>query len=188
MIVGCPNKMNFETMRENAMKYWRGGNNPSVKQKLSQVMKTMNKEERNNSVIPLSAWLWRFIPHLFCTPQHILEKEGKKDRQIFDAKYRHHTEPIAVNMMTTTPEGTEIPCKFGNVLIRLLTRIWNLRITYPLKDIILHANNVKSFFRQLKHHPDVMGAFSYILGDYLFLQCGLTFGSDFSPSSWEVVR
>ena len=33
-----------------------------------------------------------------------------------------------------------------------------------------------------------MGAFSYILGNYLFLQCGLTFGSDFSPANWEVVR
>ena len=33
-----------------------------------------------------------------------------------------------------------------------------------------------------------MGAFSYILGDFLFLQCGLTFGSDFSPANWEVVR
>jgi len=33
-----------------------------------------------------------------------------------------------------------------------------------------------------------MGDFSYILGGFLFLQCGLTFGSDFSPANWEVVR
>lgn len=77
---------------------------------------------------------------------------------------------------------------FGSVLSNLLQCIWNLRITYPDRDIVIHANDVKSCFRQLKHHPDVMGAFSYILGDYLFLQCGLTFGSDFSPASWEVVR
>ncbi|KAL7533320.1 hypothetical protein ACHAWF_004453 [Thalassiosira exigua] len=90
--------------------------------------------------------------------------------------------------MTSTSEGAELDCEFGDVLIRLLTRIWNLHVTYPLRDIVNHANDVKSCFRQLKHHPDVMGAFSYILGHYLFLQCGLCFGADFSPASWEVIR
>jgi hypothetical protein len=40
----------------------------------------------------------------------------------------------------------------------------------------------------MKHHPDVMGAFSFIIADLLYLSCGLTFGSDFSPSTWEVPR
>ena len=33
-----------------------------------------------------------------------------------------------------------------------------------------------------------MGAFAYIVNKVLLLQCGLMFGSDFSPASWEVVR
>ena len=33
-----------------------------------------------------------------------------------------------------------------------------------------------------------MGVFSYIISSTLFLQCALTFGSDFSPASWEVLR
>ena len=33
-----------------------------------------------------------------------------------------------------------------------------------------------------------MGAFSYILGEFLFLQCGLAFSALFSPASWEVLR
>ena len=45
-------------------------------------MSTINKEERNNYVIHLPHWLWRFVPHIFFTPQHILEKPGRKDRQI----------------------------------------------------------------------------------------------------------
>lgn len=188
MTVGSPNTFNVETTRDNALRYWRGGNNPSIKRKLGPVMKTMNKEERNNFVIPLPLWLWRFIPHLFFTPQHILEKLNKKDRQIFDAAYRHCPECIPINMMTPDAKKTELRCEFGDVKLRVLIRIWNLRITYPKLDIALHANDVKSCFRQLKHHPDVMGAFSYILGEYLFLQCALAFGSDFSPASWEVVR
>ena len=61
MTVGCPNEMVAESTRANAMKYFRGGNNPSVAKKLGQVMVTMNKEERNNFVIPLPMWLWRFL-------------------------------------------------------------------------------------------------------------------------------
>lgn len=188
MTIGCPAKMVAETSRDNVMTYFRGGNNPSIKKSLPRVMDTMNKEERNNFVIPIPSWIARFVPHLFFTPQHLLEKENKKARQIFDAKYRYNAESKSVNMFTSTAEGTELQCDFGDTLLRLLTRIWNLRITYPNKDIVLHANDVKSCFRQLKHHPDVMGAFSYIIDEYLFLQCSLTFGSDFSPANWEVVR
>ena len=72
--------------------------------------------------------------------------------------------------------------------MRILIRIWRLRITYPLRDIILHANDVKSCFRQIKHHPDVMGAFSYVIAETLYLSCGLTMGSDFSPAVWEICR
>ena len=52
----------------------------------------------------------------------------------------------------------------------------------------MHANDVKSCFHQLKHHPDVMGAFSYVVLDIHFLSCGLTMGADFSPQTWEVPR
>jgi hypothetical protein len=188
MTVGCPNYFNYESSRANSVKYWRAGNNKSIAQNLDKVITTMCKEERNNYVIPLPGWMWRYVPNLHFTPQHLLIKPKKKDRQIFDASFRHDATSIPVNMMTSTDEGTELDCDFGSVLSNLLQRIWNLRITYPDRDIVIHANDVKSCFRQLKHHPDVMGAFSYILGDYLFLQCGLTFGSDFSPASWEVIR
>ena len=95
---------------------------------------------------------------------------------------------IPVNHMTSTKQGTELDCTFGTVMTNFLTHIWNLRITFPDRDIAIHANNVKSCFRQLKHHPDVMGAFSFVIDTILFLQCGLTFGSDFSPANWEPIR
>ncbi|KAL7523311.1 hypothetical protein ACHAXR_000887, partial [Thalassiosira sp. AJA248-18] len=91
-------------------------------------------------------------------------------------------------MMTSTRHGVELRCDYGKVLEKVLIRIWRLRIQYPLRDIILHANDVKSCFRQIKHHPDVMGAFSYIIAETLYLSCGLTMGSDFSPASWEGCR
>ena len=34
----------------------------------------------------------------------------------------------------------------------------------------------------------MVGAFSYILDDILYLEVALSFGSNFSPANWEVVR
>ena len=72
-------------------------------------------------------------------------------------------------MMTEDASEVELPCEFGDVKQRLYRRLYNLRITYPDRDLVVHANDVKSCFRQLKHHPDVMGAFSYIISSTLFL-------------------
>jgi len=188
MTVGCPRIMNVDISRDNALQYWRMGNNPSVAKNMASVNKTMNKEDRNKFVVSLSSWLWRFVPHLFGTPIHVHQRPGKKDRMIFDAKYMHTPDSISVNMMTENASQTELRCAFGLVKLRLYIRLYNLRITYPGLDLFLHANDVKSCFRQLKHHPDVMGAFSFIIAESLFLQWALTFGSDFSPASWEVLR
>ena len=91
-------------------------------------------------------------------------------------------------MMTEDASEVQLQCQFGDVKQRLYRRLYSMRITYPETDLVMHANNVKSCFRQLKHYPDVMSAFLYIISSTLFLQCALTFGSDFSPASWEALR
>ena len=184
MTVGAPAHFNYECTRENALLHLRQGNHPSIALNLPKVQKAMNKMEQHSFVIPFNSWIARFVPHIFFTPQHMLES----GRLIFDASKRFTPTSIPVNRMTSTKMGVELNCDYGKVLLRLLTRIWNLRITYLFLDIILHANDVKSCFRQMKHHPDIMGAFSYIVADILYLSCGLTFGSDFSPQTWEVPR
>jgi hypothetical protein len=141
-------------------------NGPTIARKLDQVNKTMNKEDKNNFVIPLPHWLARYIPNLFFTPQHIPEKPGKKDRQIFDASKRYNPELTPINMMTSTPHGSEEICTFGRVREEIYTRLYNLRISYPDEVIVVHANDMKSAFRQIKLHPDIMGAFSFIIADH----------------------
>jgi len=91
-------------------------------------------------------------------------------------------------MMTSTKQGSEEPCLFGSVKEEVLSRIYSLRAENPTEDIVTHANDVKSAFRQIKLHPDIMGAFSYIIADQLFLSCGQPFGADFCPANWEIVR
>ena len=112
---GCPNHFSASTTRANAVKYLQKGKGATINRKLDQVMKTMNKEDKNNFVIPLPSWIAPFIPHTFFTPQHILEKPGRKDRQIFDGSKCHDSKSVPVNKMTSTPFGSDRDCKFGRV-------------------------------------------------------------------------
>ena len=81
MLVGAPDHFNYKTTRENAMLHWHEGNHPSIALNLEKLKKTMNKLDQNQFVIPLNSWVSRFIPHMFFTPQHLLDS----GRQIFDA-------------------------------------------------------------------------------------------------------
>jgi hypothetical protein len=151
-------------------------------------METMNKEDRNNYIIHLPHWLMRFIPNLCITPQHILKCPGKTDHQIFDASQCYTWDSTPIDRMKSTPHRSEEQCLFGDIMDHMLSHIYSLRCHYgPLVDIVIHAIDVKSAFRQVKLHPNIMGDFSYIITDTLFLSCRQAFGTDFSPSNWEVV-
>lgn len=73
--------------------------------------------------------------------------------------------------------GSKLHCKFGSVRETILTCAYKLHITYPYDNIVVHAN----------YHPDVIGAFSYIMAEYLFFKLGLAFGNDSSPTFWEAM-
>ena len=48
--------------------------------------------------------------------------------------------------MTSTACSSELHCKFGNVRKEILIWAYNLPISYPTDDIVVHANDVKSCF------------------------------------------
>lgn len=184
---GGPAHLNTEVSRANTLLYWREGNATSILQHEDTVRQTMAKEMRNAFCFPLPSWTTRFMKHIFLTPLHILLKDDKA-RMIFNAKLRHNEDAVSLNMMTSTHLGVELDCEYGTVYQRIFERIYNLRISYPDEDLVIHANDIKSCFRQIKHHPDVVGGFCYTLFEHLWVQVGLTFGSDFSPQNWEPCR
>jgi len=128
--------------------------------------------------MPLPNYIARYVPHLFLTTHYTLTSPCKVMRLIFDAAKRFTVGSTPINMMTFTQFGTEMLCLYGDTFIQLLKRnIYDLRITYPLLDVILHANDVKSCFKQLQLRPHIMSAFSIIIADFLFLQSALPFGT-----------
>ena len=146
MTVGGPNNLIANTTRDNALLYWCQANYPSIAMCINNVMATMNKEECNNYLIHLPHWRRHFVPHCFITPQHILINPGKKDRRIFNALHKYCWDSVPIDSMTSTSFGSELHCKFGSVRDTILTCMYNLHITYPCNDIMVHDNDVKSCY------------------------------------------
>ncbi len=89
-------------------------------------MKTMNKEECNNFVIFLLAWIARFTPHIFLMLQHNLVKEGSKDQLIFNATECPTKDVIPVILSTSIKDRSELDFTFGTVMMDLIIHLWNL--------------------------------------------------------------
>ena len=99
LTIGCPNKFIASSSRKNFMDFFRYGNHTSIEKNVEQTMKAMNKEDRNQFLIPLPCWLARFLKHLHITPQGLLVKKDKNDRMIWDGTFIPHWLATCINMM-----------------------------------------------------------------------------------------
>ena len=59
----------------------------------------MNKEDRNQFLLPVPSWIARFIPNLHLTPQGLLSKPGKNDRLIWDGSFIPNWSATSINIM-----------------------------------------------------------------------------------------
>ena len=180
---GAPATIQGDVSLANIKAFRAYGNHRSIRQHLEKVNKTMNKEERNNFVIPLYWWLTFFIINHQLSPQGYLVKPDKKDRLLFDASHRPYPWCQALNDITHKRNEPELV--FGHTFVKNLIRIYNLRITFPLLEILLWDDDASSAFRNIKHHPDIAAAYAFIIDWILYIAVGQTFGSNFSPSNWE---
>ena len=135
--------------------------------------------------MPFPKWLDEFIIDTKPTPMGLIIKEGKKDRIIFDASFR--PQPWCRALNDITHKSNEPKLVFGTAWKRHSIRIYNLRISYPTKELHLWDDDAKSAFRHGKHHPDIASAFMFILFEYLYICVAQTFGSNTSPSNWEPI-
>jgi len=79
LLFGATSKMHDRSSAKNFRDYRLCGNHASITSRPELVQKVINKEERNNFIIPLPSWLAQFIPNLHLFPEGIIIKEGKKD-------------------------------------------------------------------------------------------------------------
>ena len=138
----------------------------------------MNKEDKHAYVMPFPSWICRFIPNLHLTPQGLVVKKGKNDRLVFDGSHLINYKSTCVNMLTKLDLEPKI--LYGTALQRHLNRIWNLRISYPNKDILLWDGDVSGAFRWNKYHPDIASVFAFILFGTLYIPSSQCFGGNTS--------
>jgi hypothetical protein len=145
----------------------------------------MNKEEKNSHVLAFKHWLVHFSPYCQATPQGIREKYGKH-RVIFDSSTQTCPNEIVLNHETST--NNEAIINFGKAKTKLLTNIYNWRISYPLEIILLALADITACFRFPRLAADVTGAFGFLAEHLYFISTSHVFGSNTSASSWEPLR
>ena len=68
-----------------------------------------------------------------------------------------------------------------------MRRIYNLRIIYKLKEILLFDDDDSGALSHIKMYPDIVGEYAFIIGHTLYVPIGSVFGSNVSPHNWEVI-
>lgn len=79
----------------------------------------------------------------------------------------------------------EIPLDYGKTFLRHLTRLYDLRITYPNVFIFLFDDDITGAFRHIKYNLFIAGAFAFIANEQLIIPTAQTFGSTTSPANYE---
>jgi hypothetical protein len=149
------------------------GNHKSLTSNPTAFQQAMNKEDKRNYVLMFPAYLKDYILDLWLTSNGLVQIPGKKDRVIFDALFLLHAySRVYNNLVSNDDEPTII---VGNAWTNFLHSIYNLRITYPDKEIYLMDDDVVAAFCQVKYHPNVISAKAYSAGRYLFVPTGSTF-------------
>ena len=147
--------------------------------------KAMNKEEKNSHVLPFKSWVVYFSPYCRATPQGIREKYGKF-RVIFDSSTQSSPDEVVLNHVTPTDQ--EAPIDFGTAKWKLLTNIYNWRVSFPDEVIYLALADITACFRFPRISADVTGTFGFLAETLYFISSSHIFGSNTSASSWEAFR
>ena len=158
------------------------------------VTQTLNKEERNNHVLPFPCWFASASLNAYCVSQTIIPGKMnvlqpdkiKKVRLVWDGSTKVNWWETTMNEVI--PTSYEALINFGYVYMAFCIWLYNLRITFPDEDILLAFIDISSCFRWPRIHPDLAVAFGFIIGPLFYAANGMVFGSVASATSWEPFR
>ena len=181
--IGAPAQFKYSSSTSNLVPFIQYGNHSSADKYPDLVMQTITKELDRSYAIGLPQWAIPFIVHLHLSPLGLLVKEGKEPRLIIDHSFEPTIQTVCVNRMHRI--STEIAIEYGTALLRHLTRIANLRISYPSTPIYLFDTDVTGAFRHVKYNLFIASAFSYATNGLVIIPTAQDFGSTTSPSNYE---
>ena len=185
---GCPATLSKHFSKKNKMKLLRQGNQKSVNENKKAVIKTMNKEDRHSHLIPLNAILCRFSAYAHHVSQGMNMKKPESPRIVWDGTNKKHATDWVMN--DDVDIESEPIITFGNTKMEFMTAMYNTRADYEDEEIWIGAADIKACFRYPRIHPDVCGAFSYVIDfmGFFFVSTAMVFGFAASANCWEPFR
>ena len=131
------------------------------------------------------SWLARFIPDLHRNAIGMVTKPGKDDRLMIDLSNRVSATLTPINAMTDIRNEPLITNATAFVLF--LIRLYNLRVTYRLQELLQMSDEASGAFKTTKLHPNITTAFTYAYGPHLCIPSESIFGSNTSPPNFEPI-
>ena len=186
-VQGVPKMCNAEADEENFRAYLEYGNHETVKQKPELAYKTLFKDSKRGYCLLFDPRMVFFSLNCHVTPIGLvgLDHKYKKPRPIFDSSFRPKPRFSGINDWTS--KETEPPLHFAESFMKYLEWIYNLRITYPNREIYLGDDDVSGAFRHMKYNPNLVGMHSCVIAGYMSCSTGMTFGDNTSPSNFEPI-
>jgi hypothetical protein len=169
----------------------RYDNHPAVNKNKAAVEKKFAKEEEKSFHLHFPRFLCYFIIGLMLNPIQWAWQKGK-GRICVDCTNGPDGPDTAGSPNTTIPKPSPAnadecpPVYYMTAFARLLRSIWRWRITFPLLDLLLHADDIDSAFRRILYHPEMAVIFAYVFGAFLIIPVGQCFGSRSAPSFFSL--
>ena len=113
--------MNDSSTHDNFLTYFRYKSHGIIAKNITQVKKTMNKEDRNQYGLPFSNWIARFVKNLHLIFQGLLQKPGKNDRLIWNGSFQPTWDSKYINMMIVKKNEPELI--YGHAFDRSLVEV-----------------------------------------------------------------
>ena len=184
---GVPKVCNAEASEDNFRAYLQYGNHKTVNKKPELAYKTLLKDSKRGYCLLFDPRMVFFAQNCHVTPIGLvgIDQKHKKPRPIFDSSFRPEPRFSGINDWTT--KETEPPLHFAESFVKYLEWVYNLRITYPGKEIYLGDDDISGAFRHMKYNPNLVGMHSCVISGQLACSTGMTFGDNTSPSNFEPI-
>jgi len=186
---GVPLAGIYHSKRTDALRHIEYDNHPPLRANLEATREKFGKEEAKSFHIAFPRFIAYFLFGLMIAPISWVVRKGK-GRLVIDSSAKLDPDDSgAVNEKIPKP-GTEHRERenpkvyFGSALMHHLQHVYNLRINFPLEDILQHTDDIDSAFRRMLYHPDLATAFAYVFMEYVIIPVGQIFGSRNSPAFW----
>ena len=169
---GCPCELHFEESNASKLRMMKGGQPKKFNQHPDQAAKIINKEDRNSHILPLHDWVCQLGSNMRHTVQGMVIKD-EKGRVVWDGTTKIEYWDTVMNDYTSIDNEAEIT--FGTAKMEFYWLIYNMRVSFPEASIFLALADVKACFRFPRIHPDLAGAFGFLVANFCCLVTAMIF-------------